>query len=73
MGFLDKAKNLANKNKDKIAQGVDKATDVVDSKTGGKHTDKLNKVDKAARDFADKPTAGAPTTDPGVDGTHTPR
>ena len=56
MGILDKVKNLANKNKDKIAQGVDKATDVVDSKTGGKHTDKLNKVDDAAAKYAGKPT-----------------
>ena len=51
MGILDKAKNLAMKNKRKVAQGVDKATDVVDEKTGGKHKDKLDKVDDAARKF----------------------
>ena len=52
MGLFDKAKDLAESNKDKIADGVDKATDVVDDKTGGKFTDKLDKVDEAAEKFA---------------------
>lgn len=55
MGLFDKAKNLANKNKDKIADGVDKATDAIDAKTGGKHTDHLQKADDAADKFANKP------------------
>ena len=54
MGILDKVKNMANKNKDKIADGVDKATDVIDDKTGGKLTDHLDKVDDAAEKFAGK-------------------
>jgi len=54
MGLFDKAKDLAKKNKNKIADGVDKATDVVDDKTGGKHTDKLDKVDDAADQAAKK-------------------
>ena len=52
MGLFDKAKKLAEGNKDKVADGVDKATDVVDSKTGGKHTEHLDKVDDAAAKFA---------------------
>ncbi|MGB3733778.1 MAG: antitoxin [Ilumatobacter sp.] len=55
MGIFDKVKNMANKNKDKIADGVDKATDVIDEKTGGKHTDNLQKADDAADKFAGKP------------------
>ena len=55
MGLFDKAKNLANKNKDKISDGVDKATDGIDAKTGGKHTDHLQKVDDAAAKYANKP------------------
>ena len=47
MGFLDTAKNMFNKNKHQVRKGVDKATDVVDDKTGGKHTEKLDKVDQA--------------------------
>ena len=54
MGLFDKAKKLAEDNKDKIGEGVDKATDVADSKTGGKHTGHLDKVDDAAAKFADE-------------------
>ena len=54
MGLFDKAKKLAEDNKDKVAEGVDKATDVVDDKTGGKHTEHLDKVDDAAAKFAGK-------------------
>lgn len=53
MGFLDKAKGLVSKNRDKVADGVDKATDVVDDKTGGQHTEHLDKVDEAARKYAE--------------------
>ena len=52
MGLFDKAKKLVEGNKDKVADGVDKATDVVDDKTGGKHTEHLDKVDDAAAKFA---------------------
>ena len=47
-GLGDKAKKLADENADKIAEGVDKATDAIDKKTGGKHHDKLEKVDDLA-------------------------
>ncbi|MFT6292174.1 MAG: hypothetical protein ACJAR2_002789 [Ilumatobacter sp.] len=52
MGFLDKIKNMANKNKRKVATGVDKATDVIDKKTDGKHTDNLQEADDAADKIA---------------------
>jgi len=63
MGIFDKAKSLVTKNKDQVAPGVDKATDVVDDKTGGKHTDHLEKVDDAAQKFADQPDAEAGAAD----------
>jgi hypothetical protein len=44
-----KAKQVVDKQGDKIAAGVDKATNVVDQKTKGKYTDKLNKIDAAAQ------------------------
>jgi hypothetical protein len=53
MGILDSAKKLT-KNKAKIAEGVDKATDLIDKKTGGKHHDKLQKIDDAAAKAAGK-------------------
>lgn len=54
MGLLDKAKKLAGRNKDKVADGVDRESDVADKKTGGKHTDNLQKVDDAADKYAGK-------------------
>ena len=54
MGIFDKAKDLAGEPADKISDGVDKATDMIDEKTGGKHTEHLDKVDDAAAKFAGK-------------------
>jgi hypothetical protein len=62
MSLLNTAKKLALKNKDKVASGVNKATDVIDKKTGGKHTDKLKKLDNAAAKFASQPTTEKATT-----------
>jgi hypothetical protein len=45
---LNRIKGVAARQGDKIASGVDKATDVIDKKTGGKHTDKLQKLDNMA-------------------------
>ena len=53
--MLNSAKKFAMKNKEKIAAGVDKATDVIDKKTKGKHHDKLEKADAAAAKFGGKP------------------
>lgn len=52
MGFLDDAKDkvgdLVDSQGEKIGQGLDKAADLIDDKTGGKHTDKIDAgVDKA--------------------------
>ena len=58
-----KAKVVAEKSGDKIASGVDKATDKIDQKTGGKYKDKLDKVDKLTAKLdksADATQAGAP-------------
>ena len=46
--IASKAKVVAEKSGDKIASGVDKATDKIDKKTGGKYHDKLEKVDNLA-------------------------
>ena len=60
-----KAKVVAEKSGDKIASGVDKATDKIDKKTGGKYHDKLEKVDNLASKL-DKTKAeqAADATDP---------
>jgi len=64
MNMLNSAKKFAMKNKEKIAAGVDKATDAIDKKTGGKYHDKLEKVDDASAKFAGKPkeAGAAPST-----------
>ncbi|MDW3215758.1 MAG: antitoxin [Ilumatobacteraceae bacterium] len=76
MGLLNKrniakAKALAEKNKDKIASSVNKATDAIDKKTGGKHTDKLKKIDDAAKKFAGDDATAADTTNDATGNTGT--
>ncbi|MEY2475883.1 MAG: hypothetical protein QOG87_1198 [Actinomycetota bacterium] len=59
--FAKKAKDLVDKRGDKIAAGIDKATDLVDKKSKGKYRDKLDKVDEMAKklDRTTKNDAGA--------------
>ena len=58
MGFLDKAKGMLTKAVDdhgeKIADGLDKAADVADEKTGGQHHDKIAGATDQARGALDK-------------------
>jgi hypothetical protein len=49
MGFLDKAKDLLAKNADKVDTAIDKAGDIIDSKTQGKYKDTVDKVQEAAK------------------------
>ncbi len=57
MSFLDKAKakltQAVDQHGDKIADGIDKAADVADEKTGGKHTDKIDQATGKARNALD--------------------
>lgn len=48
-GIVDKGKDLAAENSDKIDDVVDKAGDFIDNKTGGKYSDKIDKVQEAAK------------------------
>jgi hypothetical protein len=54
MGILDKVKGLVSKNADKVDTAIDKAGDIVDQKTQGKYTDKVDKVQDAAKKAVDK-------------------
>ncbi|MET0197193.1 antitoxin [Rhodococcus sp. RS1C4] len=55
-GIVDKGKELAAENSDKIEDVVDKAGDFIDDKTGGKYADKVDKVQEAAKKaIPDKP------------------
>ena len=51
--FIDKAKAMMSGNKDKMKDGVEKAADMVDEKTGGKFSDQVDKGEEAAKDFVE--------------------
>lgn len=53
MGFLDKAKDLIADNADKVDDAIDKAADLADDRTGGKHTGNIDKAADAAKDFVE--------------------
>lgn len=50
MGLFDKVGDLAKQHESKIEQGIDQAGDFVDSKTGGKYAEHVDK----AQDFANQ-------------------
>lgn len=54
MSIFDKVKNALKGKGEQIDSAIDKAADVVDDKTGGKHTDKIDKVAGKAKDAANK-------------------
>ena len=57
MGFLDdakdKVKDLLDGHEDKVDQGIEKAGDLVDDKTGGKYEDKVDIAQEKAGDALD--------------------
>ncbi len=48
MGIFDKAKDAAKGHEAQVDQGIEKAGDAVDQRTGGKHADKVDKAQTAA-------------------------
>jgi hypothetical protein len=58
MGFLDKLKRSATKavdeHGDKVSKAIDKAAGIVDKKTKGKYTDKVESGRGKAKDALDK-------------------
>ena len=54
MGFLDKLKDLASKNKGAVDSAIDKAGDIVDQKTQGKYSSQVDKAQDAAKKAVDK-------------------
>ncbi|MFJ6536828.1 antitoxin [Paenarthrobacter sp. NPDC091711] len=70
VGLIDdlkgKAQGLIQGNEEAIKNGIDKAGDFVDQKTGGKYAGHVDKVQNAASDFVaknDGKTEQAPVTD----------
>lgn len=54
MGFLDKLKDLASKNKGAVDTAIDKVGDVVDQKTQGKYAQQVDKAQEAAKKAVDE-------------------
>ncbi len=54
MGLLDTVKNALTGHKDKLEAGIDKVAEVVDDKTGGQHTDKIEGAAAKAKDVVNK-------------------
>lgn len=64
MGFLDKVKDLASKNADKVDTAIEKAGDLVDKKTQGKYAGHVDKVQDAAKKAARDNAGGTPPQTP---------
>jgi hypothetical protein len=54
MSILDSLKGLLGGRKNEAKQGVDKGAGIADAKTGGAHTDKIDKGAEATKDQIDK-------------------
>ena len=54
MGLLDTVKKALKGKGKQIESGIDKVADVVDDKTGGKHTEKIDDAADKAKGIVDK-------------------
>lgn len=54
MGLLDKVKGALQGKSKQLNSGIDKVADVVDDKTGGKHTEKIDDAAEKAKDVVEK-------------------
>ena len=54
MGLLDKIKGALQGKAKQVNDGIDKAADVADDKTGGKYTEQIDGAADKAKDLLDK-------------------
>lgn len=54
MGFLDKIKGAVAGKGDQVDSVIDKAADVIDDKTGNKHSDTIDSIAEKAKDAVDE-------------------
>lgn len=52
--MLDKVKGMLKGKEDKAKAGIDKVADVVDDKTGGKYSEKIDDAAEKAKEAVDK-------------------
>lgn len=54
MSIVDKVKQMLGQNTDKARQGVERAGDKIDERTGGKYSDKVDKAQQKAGEYIDR-------------------
>lgn len=65
MGFLDKARDAIEKNRDKIDQGMQKAAKLAKEKAGTQHADKIDRIVEKGQGALDRmDDSGRPTQEP---------
>ncbi|REK17643.1 MAG: antitoxin [Actinobacteria bacterium] len=52
--MVDKAKDLASENADSVKEGIEKAADFVDDKTGGEYSEQIDTGADKAKEAVDK-------------------
>jgi hypothetical protein len=51
--FVDKAKDLASEHEEEVKEGIDKAADMADEKTGGKYSDQIDTGAEKGKEFVE--------------------
>lgn len=54
MGLFDKLKRTAAKNADKVSEGVDKAAEIADERTGHRHSEAIDNAAEKAKDAVER-------------------
>ncbi|MFJ5306508.1 antitoxin [Streptomyces sp. NPDC088350] len=54
MSIMDKVKEMLGQHSDKAKEGVDRAGDMIDERTGGKHAKQVDMAQDKAKDFIDR-------------------
>jgi hypothetical protein len=54
MSIMDKVKGMLGQHSDKAKEGVDRAGDMVDERTGGKHARQVDMAQDKANDYIDR-------------------
>ena len=50
MGIFDKAKDVLNQHPEKVDQALERAADIADQRTGGKHAEQIDQGTGVAKD-----------------------
>lgn len=51
--FVDKAKDMASEHEEAVTDGIDKAAEMADEKTGGEYSDQIDQGAGKAKDYVE--------------------